>query len=426
MHDLSYFRSHFDLIAQRLATRGHLPSLDQFRELDQKRRAAISQAEPLKARVNAESAHIGKLKREGAPTADLQEQVRALKSGIAALDEQVKTLDAEFQELLAGIPNVPHPSVPAGQSAEDNVEVRRWGQPRQFDFEPKPHWDLGPELGILDLERAAKITGARFALYWNLGARLERALINFMLDVHTRDHGYTEVLPPFLVNSQSLYGTGQLPKFKEDLFKCEGHDLWLIPTAEVPVTNIYRDETLDAAALPIKLCAYTPCFRSEAGSYGRDVRGIIRQHQFQKVELVKFTRPEHSYDELEKLTADAEDILRRLGLPFRTVVLSTGDLGFSSAKTYDIEVWLPGQNGYKEISSCSNFEAFQARRAAIRCRDGKKSEYVHTLNGSGLAIGRTWVAIVENYQQKDGSVVVPEPLRPYLQTDVIRPAPRPL
>jgi seryl-tRNA synthetase len=346
--------------------------------------------------------------------------MRAIGGEISSLDEQVKTLDEEFRELLAGIPNVPHESVPEGKASEDNVEVRRVGQPRAFDFEPKAHWDLGPELGILDLERAAKITGARFALYWGLGARLERALINFMLDVHTREHGYTEVLPPFLVNSASLFGTGQLPKFKEDLFKCEGHDLWLIPTAEVPVTNIYRDETLEADALPIKLCAYTPCFRSEAGSYGRDVRGIIRQHQFQKVELVKFTRPGESYEELEKLTADAEDILRRLDLPFRTVVLCTADLGFSSAKTYDIEVWLPGQNTYKEISSCSNFEAFQARRAGIRFQSGKKSEFVHTLNGSGLAVGRTWVAIVENYQQKDGSVVVPEALRPYLNAEVIR------
>jgi len=294
------------------------------------------------------------------------------------------------------------------------------GQPREFDFPVKAHWDLGAELGILDLERAAKITGARFALYWDLGAKLERALINFMLDVHTREHGYTEVLPPFLVNSKSLFGTGQLPKFQEDLFKCEGHDFWLIPTAEVPVTNIYAGETLEADALPVKLCAYTPCFRSEAGSYGRDVRGIIRVHQFQKVELVKFTRPEQSYDELEKLTADAEDILRRLGLPFRTIVLSTGDMGFASAKTYDIEVWLPGQNGYKEISSCSNYEAFQARRAGIRCRGGKKSEFAHTLNGSGLAVGRTWVAIVENYQQKDGSVIIPEALRPYLNEEVIR------
>jgi seryl-tRNA synthetase len=421
MHDLSYFRSNFDRIAQRLATRGDVSSLDRFRDLDGKRRAAISQSEQLKARRNAESAEIAKLRREGADTTARQAQMRAIGGEISSLDEQVKSLDEEFRELLAGIPNVPHESVPVGKDAEDNLEVRRVGQPRPFDFAPKAHWDLGPELGILDLERAAKITGARFALYWGLGARLERALINFMLDVHTREHGYTEVLPPFLVNSTSLFGTGQLPKFKEDLFKCEGHDLWLIPTAEVPVTNIYRDETLDADALPIKLCAYTPCFRSEAGSYGRDVRGIIRQHQFQKVELVKFTRPEQSYDELDKLTADAEDILRRLDLPFRTVVLCTGDTGFSSAKTYDIEVWLPGQNAYKEISSCSNFEAFQARRAGIRFKSGKKSEFVHTLNGSGLAVGRTWVAIVENCQQKDGSVVIPEALRPYLNEDVIRP-----
>ena len=421
MHDLSYFRSNFDRIAQRLATRGDVSSLDRFRELDRKRRAAISQTEQLKARRNTESAEIAKLRREGADTTARQAQMRAIGGEISSLDEQVKTLDEEFRELLAGIPNVPHESVPPGKDSEDNLEVRRVGQPRQFDFEPKAHWDLGPELGILDLERAAKITGARFALYWGLRARLERALINFMLDVHTREHGYTEVLPPFLVNSASLFGTGQLPKFKEDLFKCEGHDLWLIPTAEVPVTNIYRDETLEADALPIKLCAYTPCFRSEAGSYGRDVRGIIRQHQFQKVELVKFTRPEESYDELDKLTADAEDILRRLDLPFRTVVLCTGDMGFSSAKTYDIEVWLPGQNAYKEISSCSNFEAFQARRAGIRFKSGKKSEFAHTLNGSGLAVGRTWVAIVENCQQKDGSVVVPEALRPYLNEEVIRP-----
>ncbi len=420
MHDLSFFRNNFDSVAGRLATRGPIPSLDRFGELDQRRRAAISESERLKARVNAESAEIGKLRRQGQDTAARQEQVRSMKEQIAGLDEQVKTLDEEFRELLAGIPNIPHESVPIGRDESANVEIRRVGQPPQFDFEPKAHWDLGPELGILDLARAAKITGARFALYWGLGAKLERALINFMLDVHTREHGYTEVLPPFLVNSASLFGTGQLPKFKEDLFKCEGADLWLIPTAEVPVTNIFRDETLEAGALPVRLCAYTPCFRSEAGSYGRDVRGIIRQHQFQKVELVKFTHPERSYDELEKLTADAEDILRRLGLPFRTVALSTGDLGFSAAKTYDIEVWLPGQQGFKEISSCSNFEAFQARRAGIRFQSGKKAEFVHTLNGSGLAVGRTWVAIVENYQQKDGSVVVPEALRPYLQTEVIR------
>jgi seryl-tRNA synthetase len=420
MHDLSHFRKNLDAIAARLATRGNPPNLDGFRELDRERRAAITEAEQLKARHNAASKEIARLRSEGAETGEQQRENRAIGERIAALDEQVKVVDARFQELLEGVPNVPHESVPVGQDAEDNVEVRRVGAPPAFDFEAQAHWDLGPRLGILDFERAGKITGARFALYWGLGAKLERALINFMLDVHTREHGYLEVLPPFLVNSKSLFGTGQLPKFKEDLFQCAGTDFWLIPTAEVPVTNIYRDETLDAEALPIRLCAYTPCFRSEAGSYGRDVRGIIRQHQFQKVELVKFTRPEHSYDELEKLTADAEDILRRLGLPFRTVALSTGDMGFSAAKTYDIEVWLPGQNAYKEISSCSNFEAFQARRASIRFRSGKKTELVHTLNGSGLAVGRTWVAIVENYQQKDGSVVVPEALRPYLNVEVIR------
>jgi seryl-tRNA synthetase len=420
MHDLSHFRKHFDAIAARLATRSNPPNLDQFRELDGQRRAAITEAEQLKAQLNAASKEVARLRREGADTSEQQQQNRAMGDRIATLDQQVKAVDERFSELLEGIPNTPHESVPVGRDAEDNLEVRRVGTPPAFDFEPQAHWDLGPQLGILDFDRAAKITGARFALYWGLGARLERALINFMLDVHTREHGYTEVLPPFLVNSKSLFGTGQLPKFKEDLFQCAGTDFWLIPTAEVPVTNIYRDEILDAEALPVRLCAYTPCFRSEAGSYGRDVRGIIRQHQFQKVELVKFTRPENSYDELEKLTADAEDILRRLGLPFRTVVLSTGDMGFSSAKTYDIEVWLPGQNGYKEISSCSNFEAFQARRANIRFHSGKKNELVHTLNGSGLAVGRTWVAIVENYQQKDGSVVVPEALRPYLNVEVIR------
>jgi seryl-tRNA synthetase len=421
MHDLPYFRNHFEHIAARLATRSNPPNLDRFRELDVQRRKAITQAEQLQAKANEKSAEIGKLRKAGADTSELQEQQRAMKVEIAALNAQKDAIDAEFQELLAGIPNVPHESVPVGKDADDNLEVRRVGDPPTFDFEPQAHWDLGPNLGILDFERAAKITGARFALYWGMGAKLERALINFMLDTHTREHGYTEVLPPFLVNSASLYGTGQLPKFKEDLFKCEDHDFWLIPTAEVPVTNIYRDETLDADALPVKLVAYTPCFRSEAGAAGRDVRGIIRQHQFQKVELVKFARPDQSYDELDKLTADAEDILRRLGLPFRTVTLCTGDLGFGNAKTYDIEVWLPGQNAYKEISSCSNYEAFQARRASIRMRSGKKSEFLHTLNGSALAIGRTWVAIVENYQQKDGTVVVPPALRPYLNEEVIRP-----
>ncbi len=420
MHDLAYFRANFESIAARLATRSNPPSLDTFRDLDARRRAAIRESEELKARRNSESAQIAALRKQGADTAEQQKKVREIGDRIGALDEQVREADKEFQDLLAGIPNLPHESVPVGRSADDNVEVRRVGEPRKFDFTPKPHWELGPELGILDLERAAKVTGARFAVYWGLGAKLERALINFMLDTHTREHGYTEVLPPFMINSASLYGTGQLPKFAEDLFKCEGHDLWLAPTAEVPVTNLFRDETLAFDDLPVSLCAYTPCFRSEAGSYGRDVRGIIRQHQFQKVELVKFTRPEQSYDEHEKLTANAESILQKLGLPYRTVVLSTGDTGFSSAKTYDIEVWLPGLNEFKEISSCSNFEAFQARRAGIRFKNAKgKSEYAHTLNGSGLAIGRTWVAILENYQQADGSIEVPAALRPYLNAERI-------
>jgi seryl-tRNA synthetase len=413
-------RANLEQAAERLATRGFTLDVDRFRELDARRRAAITEAEQLKALKNAESAAIGKLRQQGADTAARQQNVREMGERIGALEQQVQQLEEEFRGWLAGVPNLPHESVPAGRSAEENVEVRRWGEPRRFDFQPKAHWDLGPELGILDLERAAKVSGARFAVYWNLGAKLERALINFMLEVHAREHGYTEVLPPFLINSASLFGTGQLPKFAEDLFKCEGYDFWLAPTAEVPVTNLFRGETLEAGRLPIRLCAYTPCFRSEAGSYGRDVRGIIRQHQFQKVELVKFTRPEQSYHELESLTADAEDILRRLGLPYRTVVLCTGDMGFSSAKTYDIEVWLPGLGEYKEISSCSNFEAFQARRAGIRTKSGKgKSEFVHTLNGSGLAVGRTWVAVIENYQQADGSVVVPEALREYLNAERI-------
>lgn len=420
MHDLGYFRAHLEEAAERLAARGFELEVEKFRELDARRRAAITEAEQLRARKNAESAEIGKLRKQGADTSERQQAVREIAERIVALEQQAQQLDEEFRQNLAGIPNLPHASAPSGLSEEDNVEVRRWGEPRRMGFPPKAHWALGPELGILDLERAAKVTGARFAVYWNAGAKLERALINFMLDLHTREHGYTEVLPPFMTNSASLYGTGQLPKFAQDLFKLEGHDFWLAPTAEVPVTNLFRDETLEAERLPIKLCAYTPCFRSEAGSYGRDVRGIIRQHQFQKVELVKFTRPEQSYEELESLTADAEDILRRLGLPYRTVALCTGDLGFASAKSYDLEVWLPGLGEYKEISSCSNFEAFQARRAGIRMRTGPgKSEFVHTLNGSGLAVGRTWVGIVENYQQADGSVVIPEALRAYLNAERI-------
>jgi seryl-tRNA synthetase len=420
MYDLGYFRTNLEAIAARLADRGFALNVEEFRDLDARRRAALSEAEQLKAQRNAESAEIARQRKEGIDTSERQAKVREAGARIGELDEQAARLDDEFRLALAGVPNLPHESVPKGRSAAENVEARRCGEPRSFDFQPKAHWDLGPELGILDMERAAKVTGARFAVYWDQGAKLERALVNFMLDTHTREHGYREVLPPFLVNSASLFGTGQLPKFAEDLFKIEKTDFWLAPTAEVPVTNLFRNETLDWDRLPVSLCAYTPCFRSEAGSYGRDVRGIIRQHQFQKVELVKFSRPEESYEQLEKLTGDAEDILRQLGLPFRTMALSTGDMGFASAKTYDIEVWLPGLGEYKEISSCSNYEAFQARRAAIRAKSGKgKPEFVHTLNGSGLAIGRTWVAIIENYQQADGSVIVPEKLRPYLNAERI-------
>ena len=421
MHDLNFFRNNLDAIARRLSDRGFTLEVEAFRKLDTERRAAVTESEQLKAQRNSESQEINRLRKAGEDTAQRQQKVRETGERIATLDEQAKALDESFRRLMAGVPNVPHESVPVGRSPADNVEVRRWGTPPEFSFQPKAHWDLGPELGILDFERAAKITGARFAVYWGQGARLERALINFMLDVHTREHGYTEVLPPFMVNSASMYGTGNLPKFAADLFKLEGTDYWLVPTAEVPVTNLYRDETLDMDRLPISLCAYTPCFRSEAGSYGRDERGIIRQHQFQKVELVKFARPESSYEDLEKLTRDAEDILRRLELPYRVVVLCTGDMGPSSAKTYDLEVWLPGLNEYKEISSCSNFEAYQARRASIRAKSSKgKADYVHTLNGSGLAVGRTWLAIIENFQQSDGSVVVPEALRPYLGVERIR------
>jgi len=355
----------------------------------------------------------------------LSAEVMKLKEGIPALEEQQRVADKKLYDILATIPNLPHDSVPAGRDESANVEVKKWGTKPEFDFTPKPHWELGEQLGILDLNRASKITGARFALYWELGAKLERALANFMLDLHTSEHGYTEVLPPYLVNAESMYGTGQLPKFEEDLFKVPHNDrtLYLIPTAEVPVTNIYRDETLEAAKLPISLTAYTPCFRSEAGSYGKDVRGIIRQHQFQKVEMVKFTKPEDSYAEHEKLTENAEAVLEKLGLHYRRMLLSTGDMGFSAAKTYDLEVWLPGQGLYREISSCSNFESFQARRANIRYKtEGKKgTELVHTLNGSGLAVGRTWVAIVENYQQADGSVLIPEVLRRYVGADRITP-----
>src|SRR3984893_1058664 len=427
MLDLNFVRDNLPLLEEKLRQRGMDPAavLRDFREVDRQRRQAITEAETLKARRNRASEEIGKLKKSGQDAGALVAETKDLREQIQTREKTAADLDARLGEILSGIPNIPHASVPVGNSEEQNVELRRWGQTPQFNFNPKPHWELGEQLRVLDLERAVKLTGARFAVYWDLGAKLERALANFMLDLHTREHGYTEVLPPYLVNSDSMYGTGQLPKFAADSFRVPhgDKDLWLIPTAEVPVTNLYRDEVLDQTRLPVSLTAYTPCFRSEAGSYGKDVRGIIRQHQFQKVELVKFTRPENSYDEHEKLTRDAEQILQKLGLHYRVVTLCTGDMGPSAAKTYDIEVWLPGQNLFREISSCSNFEAYQARRANIRYRpDGKnKPEFVHTLNGSGLAVGRTWVAIVENYQQADGSVVIPEVLRPYIGADRITP-----
>ena len=425
MLDLNFVRENLPALEEKLRQRGMDPAtvLKDFREVDTQRRQAITEAETSKAQRNKASEEIAKLKKSGQDASGAMAQTKQLRERISTLEKTATDLDARLHEILAGIPNMPHASVPVGHSAEENVEVRRWGTAPKFDFTPKAHWDLGADLGILDMERAVKLTGARFAVYWDLGAKLERALMNFMLDLHTRQHGYTEVLPPYLVNSDSMYGTGQLPKFASDSFRVPhgDKDLWLIPTAEVPVTNLYRDEVLDQARLPISLTAYTPCFRSEAGSYGKDVRGIIRQHQFQKVELVKFAHPEHSYEEHEKLTRDAEEVLQKLGLHYRVVTLCTGDMGPSSAKTYDIEVWLPGQQLFREISSCSNFESYQARRANIRYRpEGKnKTEFVHTLNGSGLAVGRTWVAIVENYQQADGSVVIPEALRPYIGAERI-------
>jgi seryl-tRNA synthetase len=425
MLDLAFVRDHLPLVEEKLRQRGMNPEvvLGDFHAIDLDRRAAITKAEILKAERNKATEEIAKLKKEKQDATALINQTKELREKISEAEKIAEEADARLRNILTGIPNLPDDSVPVGKSEADNVEVRRWGSPPQFDFAPKPHWELGEELGVLDLERAAKLTGARFAVYWDLGARLERALMNFMLDLHTREHGYTEVLPPFLVNADSLFGTGNLPKFEADLFKVPqgDHNLYLIPTAEVPVTNLYRNETLDGARLPISLAAYTPCFRSEAGSYGKDVRGIIRQHQFQKVEMVKFTRPEQSWEEHEKLTRNAEVVLQELGLHYRVVALCTADLGPSSAKTYDLEVWLPGQQLFREISSCSNYLDYQARRANIRYRPegGKKTELVHTINGSGLAIGRTWVAIVENYQQADGSVLIPEVLRPYVGADRI-------
>lgn len=432
MLDLGFVRGNLEVVEAKLRARGADPGvlLGNFRQLDQKRREAITASEQLKARRNELSQQVGALKREGKDASELMEETRALKDRLDEFDKAAAALDDQMRFSLATIPNITRDEVPTGKSEEDNVAVKTWGDKPTFDFAPKPHWELGEQLGILDLERAAKLSGARFAVYMGAGARLERALISFMLDMHTQKHGYTEVLPPFMVNSKSLFGTGQLPKFAEDLFRCNDADAeaagrgdlrdsdhWLIPTAEVPVTNLYRDEILEDSRLPISLTAYTPCFRAEAGAAGKDTRGIIRQHQFQKVELVKFTRPEDSDKQHEQLTRDAEEILEALKLPYRRVLLCTADTGFSSAKTFDLEVWLPGQQLYREISSCSNFEAFQARRANIRFKPsgGKaKSEFVHTLNGSGLAVGRTWLAILENYQQADGTVLIPDALKPYM------------
>lgn len=420
MLDLNFVRENLDAVRAALEKR-HMPpgALDDFARADEERRRVIAESDRLNAERNSASREIGALMKAGKrDEADTRRQaVGILKDQITELDRKRDQAEARMREFLSTLPNIPHESVPTGTDESANVEVRRWGAKPEFDFQPQDHVDLGTALGILDLERATKITGARFAILNGAGARLERALINFMLELHTREHGYRETLPPFIVNRDSLFGTGQLPKFEQDLFRLDDErGFYLVPTAEVPVTNYYRDEILDASQLPMKWAAYTPCFRSEAGSYGKDTRGVIRQHQFEKVELVKYSLPENSYDELESLTRDAERVLQSLGIHYRVVTLSTGDLGFSNAKTYDIEVWLPAQNAFREISSCSNYEAFQARRANIRFRraGGGKPEFVHTLNGSGLAVGRTWIAVLENFQQADGSIVVPEVLRSYM------------
>ncbi len=416
MLDIQLVRNQPDVLEKGLRKRGQTVALESLRALDAKRRALLTEVEGLKRHRNESSKTIGDIIKKGGDAAALRGEIKSLGEKVAALETEVGAVEAELDELLKRLPNLPHESVPEGTTAEDNVVVRTWGQPRKFDFPPQAHWDLGPSLGILDFERAARMTGARFALLKRDGARLERALINFMLDVHTNEHGYTEVLPPFMVNATSLYGTGQLPKFEADLFKVDPGGYYLIPTAEVPVTNIHAEEILEPDALPVAYCAYTPCFRSEAGSYGKDVRGLIRQHQFDKVELVRFATPETSYEQLELLTRHAEEVLKRLELPYRVAALCGGDLGAASAKTYDLEVWLPSQNAYREISSCSNFEAYQARRANIKYRpkEGAKPAHLHTLNGSGLAVGRTLVAILENGQEKDGSVTIPSALRPFM------------
>ena len=417
MLDIKYLRQNIGIVAKKMGERGQKIDFDRFLGLDAKRRDILQSVETLRNERNDASKAIGELKKKKQDASELIEKMSRVSVKIKEYDETLSVTEEELNAFVMIVPNVQHESVPMGHSSEDNTIVRTWGEKPVFSFEPKQHFELGESLNILDFARGAKITGARFTVYRGAGAAMERALISFMLDLHTEKHGYTEVLTPFMVNAESMTGTGQLPKFKEDLFKIEGMEYYLIPTAEVPVTNIYRDEILEEDKLPICLVAYSPCFRSEAGSYGKDTRGLIRQHQFNKVEMVKFSQPETSYDELEKLTANAEDVLEKLGIAYRTVCLCTADLGFSSAKTYDVEAWMPGQNTYREISSCSNFDDFQARRAAIRFRrkDSGKVEFVHTLNGSGLAVGRTVVAILENYQQADGSVIIPEALRPYMR-----------
>jgi seryl-tRNA synthetase len=414
--DIKYLRENIDEVSRRLSLRGEAVDLSRFMEIEEKRRGLLVKGETLKSERNKVNDEIARLKKDKGDTTDLISRMKGVSEDIKQIDSRISEITEELERIVSVVPNIPHESVPAGTSDKDNVQVRTWGTIPTFDFAPKEHADIGEKLGILDFARGAKLAGSRFSLSIGVGAQMERALINFMLDLHTTLHGYTEVLPPFMVNSKTMTGTGQLPKFAGDLFKVADTDYWLIPTAEVPVTNIYQEEIVEEEDLPIYRCAYTPCFRKEAGSYGKDTRGLIRQHQFNKVELVKFTRPEESYEELEKLTDNAEEVLRRLNLAYRVVVLCTGDLGFSAAKTYDIEVWLPGQNAYREISSCSNFEDFQARRANIKYREkGKKgTRLVHTLNGSGLAVGRTVVAILENYQRADGSVEIPEALRPYM------------
>lgn len=416
MLDTKWVREHYDELAEMLALRNNAFPLDRYKELDEERRKVLLEVEKLKERRNAGSKEVGIRKKAGEDTEALQNEIRELGEEIKKFDDKANEIESELDELALRIPNRPHASVPKGKDENDNIEMRRWGTPREFDFEPKPHWDLGEGLGVMDFDRGVKIAESRFTVLKGAGARLERGLMNFMLDLHTTQHGFTEVAPPALVNSKTMTGTGQLPKFADDLYRCLNDDLWLIPTAEVPLTNLHSGETFKESDLPKYFCAFTPCFRREAGSYGRDMRGMLRQHQFDKVEMVKLSTPEKSYDELEHMTNCAEKVLQLLGIPYRVIVLCTGDMGFGAAKTYDIEVWLPSQNTYREISSCSNCEDFQARRMGIKYKpaDGGKARFIHTLNGSGLAIGRTLIALMENYQNADGSITVPEALRPYV------------